>query len=479
MKMKKSVLATTLFTLSFIMLLSNRSMAQLNPELVFRNPVLVSGTALKEGAVYKFSNVTTGVDAHIKLKKFSRKEIVMATIDNNTYGWDKAFQPEFGLPGIVQPYQNWYVDFEMSFYKAGTKTKHTVNKITATALDVDGDGTSVSEYYLMRDPDSVKYAPNSYLTSVKVPNRLCDECGKESDLKSCTNCNGTGNKNYSDRKKKWEADDNCKGTGKLHTECGHAFSNEWDYDMRSTTQNFTAIDTLSTQVMATYIFMREDDISFRIGAMSGAKPSHGGGIRLNSLWFRSFSLMPPSLLPVKLTSFAAALNKQTVTLDWSTANEEAFSHFEVERSIDGKTFSKIGIVTGKGGLGTATYAYKDAQPAAGKTVFYRIRMVDLNEPASYSSVASIRVALQAGGGTAIAAYPNPTRDEIKISMPAAWQGKAVSIAIYNNKGIQVHGTQCPKAGAVETLRISHLPKGMYIVTASTKTGVAQQMIYKD
>ncbi|MBL0305986.1 MAG: hypothetical protein IPQ25_08090 [Chitinophagaceae bacterium] len=59
---------------------------QSGPELVFTNPVLVSGTALKQGAVYRFSNVTTGVDATVKLKKFSRNDIVMPTVDNSVFG---------------------------------------------------------------------------------------------------------------------------------------------------------------------------------------------------------------------------------------------------------------------------------------------------------------------------------------------------------------------------------------------------------
>ena len=121
---------------------------QSGPELVFTNPVLVSGTALKQGAVYRFSNVTTGVDATVKLKKFSRNDIVMPTVDNSVLGWNKALQPEFGLPGVVAPFQNWYVDFEMTFYKAGTNSKQKMDTIDFTALDVDGDGMSNS-----LDPD--------------------------------------------------------------------------------------------------------------------------------------------------------------------------------------------------------------------------------------------------------------------------------------------------------------------------------------
>ncbi|HEY0058383.1 MAG TPA: hypothetical protein VGB56_04560, partial [Flavisolibacter sp.] len=87
------------------------------PELVFSNPKHVSGTAKKQGSVYRFTNITPGIDAELKLKKFSRPDIVVQDVDLGSMGWDKALQPQFGLPGLVQPYQNWYIDFELSFYK--------------------------------------------------------------------------------------------------------------------------------------------------------------------------------------------------------------------------------------------------------------------------------------------------------------------------------------------------------------------------
>src|SRR4028118_1128844 len=116
---KKFFLLLVAMALTVFVLAQGKTDTAVVPELVFMNPVLVSGTANKEGAVYRFPNVTTGVDAEIRLKKFSRNDIVMSNVDLPNMGWEKAFQPQFGLAGYVSPNQHWYIDFECTFYEAG------------------------------------------------------------------------------------------------------------------------------------------------------------------------------------------------------------------------------------------------------------------------------------------------------------------------------------------------------------------------
>ena len=108
------------FLLFFITFISFDNIIAQVPELVFTAPVLKSGQANKEGAIYRFSNVTNGVDAEVKLKKFSRNDIVMADVDLASLGWDKAFQPQFGLPGNVAPGQKWFIEFEVKLFQSGT-----------------------------------------------------------------------------------------------------------------------------------------------------------------------------------------------------------------------------------------------------------------------------------------------------------------------------------------------------------------------
>jgi hypothetical protein len=44
-------------------------------------------------------------------------------IDAADMGWTKAFQPQLGIAGNVPVNQDWWMDFEMRFYNAGTSDK--------------------------------------------------------------------------------------------------------------------------------------------------------------------------------------------------------------------------------------------------------------------------------------------------------------------------------------------------------------------
>ncbi|MBC7507281.1 MAG: hypothetical protein H7320_00805, partial [Ferruginibacter sp.] len=65
-------ISTRFITVMLLILLNINLNAQcISPDLKFANPVLVSGTALSEGAIYKFPNITPGIDCFIKLVKLN------------------------------------------------------------------------------------------------------------------------------------------------------------------------------------------------------------------------------------------------------------------------------------------------------------------------------------------------------------------------------------------------------------------------
>ena len=63
--------------------------------------------------------------------------------------------------------------------------------------------------------------------------------------------------------------------------------------------------------------------------------------------FTAGSILNP--LPVEMISFDAVLmNPESARLDWKTATEINNDHFDIERSEDGKSFSKVGEIKGNG-----------------------------------------------------------------------------------------------------------------------------------
>jgi len=93
-------------------------------------------------------------------------------------------------------------------------------------------------------------------------------------------------------------------------------------------------------------------------------------------------------------------------LTWGTASEINVSHFEIQRSYDGTTFSTIDRVDALGGEGIATdYTYTDDQLTL--TNYYRLKIVDVDGQIEYSDVFTIQADC-ASGVSISEVFPNPT-----------------------------------------------------------------------
>lgn len=104
--------------------------------LDFRNATLTSGTPLTAGAVYRFANVATGLDAIVRIDAVTNGTLTI--IDRDT-GNIPAFQPELGGTNERS------ADFTISFVAAGGSTPVSVD-FAASGIDIDGDSASLREY---------------------------------------------------------------------------------------------------------------------------------------------------------------------------------------------------------------------------------------------------------------------------------------------------------------------------------------------
>ena len=98
-------------------------------------------------------------------------------------------------------------------------------------------------------------------------------------------------------------------------------------------------------------------------------------------------------LPVELAEFAVTQSGETdAQLRWITLSEDNTSHFEIERSLDNKSFVKIGTVKASGHSHTLlNYEWLDKNlPIAQTSVFYyRLKTVDFDKNATLSSIKSL------------------------------------------------------------------------------------------
>jgi hypothetical protein len=170
--------------------------------------------------------------------------------------------------------------------------------------------------------------------------------------------------------------------------------------------------------------------------------------------------LPP--LPVELTAFTAeAAGPAAVRLVWATASEKNSARFEVERSLDGAAFAKIGEEAAAGNSSTAhAYAYHDAAAPAGQ-LYYRLRQVDADGTAAYSPVQA--VALAATGALTLA--PNPTRTHtLAGGLPAG-----AAVEVFDALGRPVLRTRADAAGQAALALPAGLAPGLYLVRSGSRT----------
>lgn len=169
------------------------------------------------------------------------------------------------------------------------------------------------------------------------------------------------------------------------------------------------------------------------------------------------------VLPVEFTSFNAKLQSdKSVLLSWSATLEAGFSKFEVQRSSDGVSYSTLSTLTSDSSTGSnVSLQYVDASPLNG-TNYYRIKEIDLNGAATYSTTATVY--LDAASSLSLKVYPNPTTDILTIENDGSSQLK--QIELYNTQGARVAAYANPQNSTVN-IPLSSLPAGIYFARVTT------------
>ncbi|MDO7877571.1 FG-GAP-like repeat-containing protein [Hymenobacter sp. ASUV-10] len=198
------------------------------------------------------------------------------------------------------------------------------------------------------------------------------------------------------------------------------------------------------------------------------------GVRDFSIWTLGSADAP---LPVELTTFTATAEGRVARLQWTTASEKNNAYFDVERSLDGREFSKIGQERGQGSKASPTsYTFLDKQLPAG-TVYYRLRQVDLDGTASYSPVRTVTVTT---GALAAALTIYPTEAVPGQPLRYAYSGPALpagaTLEVYDATGRCLHRQAA--GSATGALEVKGLSAGWYWVRLRGTDGPQQARFYQ-
>ncbi|HTN46836.1 MAG TPA: GEVED domain-containing protein [Flavipsychrobacter sp.] len=159
-------------------------------------------------------------------------------------------------------------------------------------------------------------------------------------------------------------------------------------------------------------------------------------------------------LAIKLDNITATNVGSTNKVVWNTLAEEKSDRFELQRSTDGKSFETIHAI---GANGTPSrYTYDDRNAFQGAN-YYRLSMKEANGKQQYSKIV---VATVNGKRFAVTAYPNPVSEDLTVIVSGT-QGSQATILVTDVTGKTVLSKNME--GAVETLNMSGLANGIYLI----------------
>lgn len=171
-------------------------------------------------------------------------------------------------------------------------------------------------------------------------------------------------------------------------------------------------------------------------------------------------------LPVIFSSFTVTCGNNETLVSWATASEQNASHFDVQRSANGTTWTTIATLTAAGNSNTEKrYSYTDQQPQ-GK--FYRIKEVDLDGKTQYSLVG----VADCESGNNFKVWPNPVQERLFVTIKADRRDNA-AIQVFNSAGklVKKHNSGLLAGNNTLAVDMQALPKGYYHIEVIWNDGM--------
>lgn len=181
--------------------------------------------------------------------------------------------------------------------------------------------------------------------------------------------------------------------------------------------------------------------------------------------------------PLRLLAFIAQTKENANSLEWQTADEMQVDRFEIERSLTGRAFEKIGTVKSRGNARQNNYRFDDAHAFTGNIakLYYRLKIVDNDGSVSYSPVRMLTNRLS----FTVAIRPNPVRETLVVYLRNA-QRTVLTMNIYtlNGKLLLQQSFQSAEGEMVRTVNTAILQKGVYLLKMVTAEGEQRVMRFE-
>jgi len=165
--------------------------------------------------------------------------------------------------------------------------------------------------------------------------------------------------------------------------------------------------------------------------------------------------------------FSGKNNNQVALLNWTSSGKD-ITRFDVERSIDGKSFQTIAIANAVTNSFN-DHNYSETDPLSnlsGKLIQYRLKITKTNSQITYSKVITIKNTNALTEEFVIT--PNPATDYLQVIFRQMNKSK-IAIRIYNSTGNEVQNVVLKSE--TEKVSLREFPPGIYFVHAHSQDGL--------
>ncbi|MCE7061963.1 T9SS type A sorting domain-containing protein [Dyadobacter sp. CY343] len=173
-------------------------------------------------------------------------------------------------------------------------------------------------------------------------------------------------------------------------------------------------------------------------------------------------------LPVTLVNFSAAPENNIVVLTWQVTDQVNMASYVIEHSTNAKNFHVIGQTPA---VDTTFYSFAHANPNPGIN-YFRLKSTELDASFVYSKV--IKVSLN--NLDDIVFYPNPATDQLQVKLRHDMIGQSGQLSIFARDGKRIHVNKFEKLRAQESINVSNLEAGNYLIQIENKNGSSSRAI---
>jgi hypothetical protein len=192
----------------------------------------------------------------------------------------------------------------------------------------------------------------------------------------------------------------------------------------------------------------------------------------------TYTLSWATALSAQGLQLSASRNGAGVLLQWLTLTESNTSYFEVERSVDGVNFYGIGKVNAAGSSSARrNYSLLD-NALPGSSVYYRIRLNDIDGKKTYSNTVSVTTSSVIGE---FAVNPNPVTTRYNITLQAPESGiGTLQLVDLSGKTIWTKQYNLQKGQTFLSINRTTEAKGIYVMVFRVgETFATQKLIIND